>query len=69
MKEFPTNTLKKLAREVGIERISKEAIEELKIIVLKLAEKYGRIVIENAKHAKRKTVKLKDVLLMEESLE
>lgn len=68
MKDFPTNTIKRLAKEVGIERISENAIKELKIIILSLAEKYGKIVVENAKHAKRKTLKLEDVLLMEESL-
>lgn len=66
MGDFPTNTIKRLAREVGIERISEDAIKELKVIILQIAEKYGRIVVENAKHAKRKTVKLEDVLLAEE---
>lgn len=64
--DFPTNTIKRLAREVGIERISDDAIKEMKIIIMKLAEKYGRMAIENAKHANRKTIKLEDVLLIEE---
>jgi histone H3/H4 len=57
------NTLIKLARKSGIERISKEAMMELENFILEFTEKISKKAIELANHAKRMTVKKEDIEL------
>jgi histone H3/H4 len=57
------NTLLKLARKIGIKRISKEALMEVENFILELTEKTSKKAIEFATHAKRMTVKKEDVEL------
>ena len=44
-------------------RISKEAIEEIKLFIQSYAEEIAKISIEISKAARRKTIKKEDVLL------
>jgi len=57
------NTLIRLARKVGIKRISKEALVELQNFILEMTEKISKRAIEFANHAKRMTVKKEDIEL------
>jgi len=62
-KLFHTHTIKRLFKSVGCKRISKEAVEEFKKILIEYATKLAQESILLAKHAKRKTVKEEDVEL------
>jgi len=62
-KKFPTYPLIQILKKAGAERVSKEAIEELKKIVFELSEKIAKDAVSFAKHAKRKTVRKEDVEL------
>ncbi len=63
-KKFLANlTMEKILKKAGAERISEEAIEELKKIAEDIAEDIAKHAIELAKHAKRITVKKEDIEL------
>ncbi|MCS7093581.1 MAG: NFYB/HAP3 family transcription factor subunit [Candidatus Aenigmarchaeota archaeon] len=61
--KFKKNTLLKLARSVGIKRISREALIEVDRTIDSISEKIANNAIEFAKHAKRLTVKKEDIEL------
>ncbi len=61
--EIGDYTIYKLFKKAGAKRVSKEAIEEMKKVVIEICEKIGRNAIELARHAKRKTVKEEDIVL------
>ncbi|MEM4772656.1 MAG: NFYB/HAP3 family transcription factor subunit [Nanoarchaeales archaeon] len=64
MKKFPINTLKRLAKELKVRRLSKDAIEELQFFI----EEYSKNVLELAKeimiNSKRKTLKKEDIRIV-----
>jgi histone H3/H4 len=62
-KEFALYTLERLAKKAGAERVSKEALIELRNILLEIANKIAKDAIEMCAHAKRVTVKKEDIIL------
>ena len=60
---LPLAAIERIARKAGIERISKEALEELKMLVEELAEELAIEAAELARHAKRKTIRPEDIKL------
>ncbi len=58
-----TLTAKKILKDAGAERISVDAAEELSDIVNRFAFGVAKKAVQLAAHAKRKTVKKKDVEL------
>lgn len=60
-KFFSSNYFRKLANEMGIKRISKEAVEELRYLVEEKISEILRISNEIAKHANRNTIFKEDV--------
>ena len=63
-KDFPINSLKKLAKRHGAKRISSEALLELRSILLDLTEKMTKDAIAVSKHAHRITIKEEDIKLV-----
>ena len=61
--EIGDYTIYRLFRKAGAKRVSKEAIGEMKKVVIEICEKIGKNAIELARHAKRKTVKEEDIIL------
>lgn len=63
MKKFHINTLRRLAREIKIRRLAREAIEELQFFI----EEYSKNILELAKeimkNSKRKTLKKEDIIM------
>jgi len=63
MKKFPINTIKRLAKELKVRRLSKDAIEEIQFFI----EIYSKNILELAKeimkNSKRKTLKKEDLKL------
>lgn len=60
---IPLASIERVARKAGIERISKEALEELKKLVEEIAEQLAYEAAELAKHAGRKTIRPEDIKL------
>ncbi len=60
---LPLAAIERVARKAGIERISKEALEELKKLVEEIAEELAIEAAELAKHAGRKTIRPDDIKL------
>ncbi len=63
MKDFPIYPLERLLKKAGAKRVSKQAVLELKKILLEYAEKIGKEAIILCRHAKRKTIKKEDIEL------
>jgi len=67
VKDFPLFPLEKIlkmaGKEVGVDRVSKTAVLELKRILLERAEEIATRAVLFAKHAKRVTVKGEDIKL------
>ncbi|MCD6477607.1 MAG: histone family protein [Candidatus Aenigmarchaeota archaeon] len=64
MATLPLAPLKRIAKKSGVERISDEAVEELRDIVEDIAEDLAKDAVIAARHAGRKTVKAKDIKLV-----
>ncbi len=60
---IPLAVVERIARKAGVERISREALEELKELIEEIAEDLAMEASELAKHAGRKTIKPEDVKL------
>ncbi len=60
---LPLAAVERVARKAGIERISREALEELRELVEELAEELAMEAAELARHAKRKTIRAEDIKL------
>lgn len=58
---LPLAPLKKLAKDVGVERISDSAVEELKDVVEELGEEIARDSVTACRHAGRLTIKKEDI--------
>ena len=55
--------LKKAGKEVGADRVSASAAEELRNLLLETAEKIAADAVAAAHHAKRVTVKREDIIM------
>lgn len=58
---LPNAPIERIIRKAGAERVSKEAVEELKDAVEDLGEEVATDATEMADHANRNTVKKEDV--------
>ncbi|MEM5834463.1 MAG: NFYB/HAP3 family transcription factor subunit [Candidatus Aenigmatarchaeota archaeon] len=68
VKDFPLLAIEKVAKkagkEVGADRVSLEAVKELKNYLLEVADKIASDAVTVAHHAKRVTVKREDIILV-----
>jgi len=60
---IPLAAVERIARKAGVQRISKEALEEMRKLAEELAEELARESALLAKHAGRRTIKPEDVKL------
>ena len=60
-KEFPVKPFLRIAKKAGIKRISKEALQTLRNVVLEEAEERAEEIVKITRYAGRKTVLKKDV--------
>lgn len=63
VKDFPSTPLERVMRKAGAERVSSSAVNEMKNMMLEIADKISADAIAAAKHAKRVTVKKEDIVL------
>jgi histone H3/H4 len=63
VKDFPLAPLEKILKKAGAERISKEALIELKSALIDITNKIALDAINFARHAKRVTIKREDIKL------
>jgi len=61
MPDISLSSIRKIMRRAGIERASRDAIEELRDIIEEQALEIAKIALELAEHAKRKTVQREDI--------
>lgn len=61
VKDFPLSPLEKLARKAGAERISSDALEEMRITLLEISDKIAAEAVAACHHAKRVTIKREDI--------
>lgn len=62
-KEFPHAPIERIARKASQKRVSKPAVRALRNFILETAEEKGKEIATLAKHAGRRTVMKKDVIL------
>lgn len=67
VKDFPSTPFERVMRKAGAERVSAEAIKEMRNIMLEIADKVSAEAIAAAKHAKRVTIKREDIALVTRS--
>jgi len=58
---LPNAPVERILRNAGAERVSKDAVEELRNALEDLGEEISRDAIKMAEHAERNTVKAEDV--------
>jgi len=58
---LPNAPVERILRNAGAERVSKDAVEELRNALEDLGEEISRDAIKMADHAERNTVKAEDV--------
>lgn len=63
MKSFPIYSLKRLCKEAGAKRVSKDFLEELRNILIEEVERIAKISKEFMSHSKRKTLLKRDIEL------
>ncbi len=64
MGELPLAPLKRIAKNSGADRVSEEAVKELRDVVEDIAEDLAKDAVTATKHAGRVTVKKEDVDLV-----
>lgn len=60
-REFPLAPLEKIFKEVGANRVSRAATENLRDSMIEKGEEIARKAIAASKHAKRVTIKASDI--------
>ena len=60
---LPKAPVKRIITNVGVERVSDEAVDELINVLEEYGEEISRKAIKFAKHANRKTIKASDISL------
>lgn len=58
---LPNAPIERIIRKAGAERVSQDAVEELRDAIEDVGEEVARDAVEMANHADRKTVKASDV--------
>ena len=58
---LPNAPVERILRNAGAERVSKDAVEELRKALEDLGEEISRDAIKMAEHAERNTVKKEDI--------
>ena len=58
---LPNAPIERIIRKAGAERVSKEAVEELRDAVQDLGDEISADAVQMASHAERNTVKQEDV--------
>jgi len=61
VKEFPSSPIERVMRKAGADRVSADAVEEMKTIMLEIADKISMDAVIAARHADRVTVKDDDI--------
>lgn len=64
MAELPLAPLKRIAKKSGAERVSEEAVREIRDVVEDIGADLANDAITAAKHANRVTVKKEDIELV-----
>lgn len=63
VKDFPSTPFERVMRKAGAERVSADAVKEMKALMLEIADRISSDAIAAAKHAKRVTIKREDVIM------
>jgi len=63
MSELPLASVERIMRASGAERVSSDAVEELRDAIEEFAEAVAEASVQLAKHAGRVTIKAEDVKL------
>lgn len=67
VKDFPLSPiekiLKKAGQEVGADRVSSSALQEMKNTLIEISDKIAVEAVAACKHAKRVTVKREDIVM------
>lgn len=64
MTELPLAPLKRIAKNSGADRVSEEAVEELREVLEEIASDLAKDAVVATKHAGRVTVKKEDIDLV-----
>lgn len=64
MAELPLAPLKRVAKNAGAQRVSEEAVVELREVLEEIAEDLAKDAVVATKHAGRVTVKKEDINLV-----
>lgn len=64
MATLPLAPLKRIAKKSGVDRMSDDAVEEMRDVVEEIAEEIAEDAVVATRHAGRKTVKLRDIKLV-----
>ncbi len=60
---LPLASIERIVRKAGVERISREALEEMKKLIEEIATQLAQDSAALAKHAGRKTIRVEDIRL------
>ncbi len=63
---LPLASIERIVRKAGVERISKEALQEMKKLIEEIALQLAQESAVLAKHAGRKTIRVEDIRLAAE---
>jgi len=58
---LPISPFERIAKKVGVKRISKDAVEELRDCIDELGVEIAEKAVKISRHANRRTIKLRDI--------